>query len=706
VNYRPEYRHEWGNKTYYTQLRLDPLGKEDAQELLTALLGEKVGATHASPLRQFILEKTEGNPFFIEEIVQALVEQGVLTDLHRVGTAHLSPVLAKPLADIKIPTTVQGILASRIDRLGAEEKTLLQTLAVLGKEFSLSLLKQVVDKPEEELHSLLFHLQAAEFIYEQPAFPEVEYTFKHVLTQEVAYNSLLLERRKVLHERTAQGIEALFHSRLEDHYGDLAQHYSHSGNTQKAVEYLQHTGQQAAQRSAHAEAVTSLTTALELLQTLPDTPERAQRELALQIALAASLQATKGPAAPEVEHAYTRARALCRPGEETPQFFSVLRGLWVLHHVRAELQTARELGEQLLSMAERAQDPALLQEAHRALGGTLLWQGEFPLARVHLEQGCALYDLHQHRFLTFLHGGADPGVSCLCDAARALWFLGYPDQALQRSHAALALAEKLSDPFNLGFALVFAAGLHQLRREGRAAQQRAEAGIALAREHGLASLSSAGTIRRGWALAEQGQLDEGLAQMREGLAARRTTGAELAQPYFLALQAEVYGKIGQEEQALSLLTEALAAVHTTGSRRQEAELYRFKGELSLQSRQGKARQNKSEIASPQPLTPSPQAEAEAEACFLKAIEIARKQSAKSLELRAVMSLGRLWRQQGKTGEARRMLAEISGWFTEGFDTKDLQEAKTLLEELERQGTRTPSENRKNAGRRVARPKKR
>ena len=688
VNYRPEYRHEWGNKTYYTQLRLDPLGKEDAQELLTALLGEQGGATHASPLRQFILEKSEGTPFFMEEMVQALFEQGVL--VKDVGAHGGAPVLTRPLTDLRLPTTVQGILASRIDRLGAEEKTLLQTLAVLGKEFPLSLLKQVVDKPEEELHGLLFHLQAAEFIYEQPAFPEVEYTFKHVLTQEVAYNSLLLERRKVLHERTAQGIETLFHSRLEDHYGDLAQHYSHSGNTQKAVEYLQHTGQQAAQRSAHAEAVTSLTTALELLQTLPDTPERAQRELALQIALAASLQATKGPAAPEVEHAYTRARALCQPGEETPQFFSVLRGLWVLHHVRAELQTARELGEQLLSMAERAQDPALLQEAHRALGGTLLWQGEFPLARVHLEQGCALYDLHQHRFLTFLHGGADPGVSCLCDAARALWFLGYPDQALQRSHAALTLAEELSDPFSLGFALIFAAGLHQLRREGHVAQQRAEAGMALAREQGFAPLLSAGIIRRGWALAEQGQIEEGLAQMHQGLAARRTTGAELAQPYFLALQAEVYGKIGQEEQALSLLTEALAAVHTTGERRLEAELYRLRGELTL----------KSKVPSPKP-----QVEKEAEECFHKAIEITRRQQAKSLELRAVMSLSRLWQQQGKTREAQQMLAEIHGWFTEGFDTKDLQEAKALLEELEGQVTGKPVKKSKSIRKQSVRPKK-
>jgi len=262
VNYRPEYRHEWGSKTYYTQLRLDTLGQEEAGEMLAALLegsspqpspqrgeGESPlpgrerarvrvieGALHS--LKQFILEKTEGNPFFMEEIVQALVEQGVLPDPRRVGTAHLPPTLAKPLADIKIPSTVQAVLASRIDRLPPEEKALLQTLAVIGKEFPFSLVKHVVDKPEAELPPLLSHLQAAEFIYEQPAFPEVEYTFKHALTQEVAYTSLLQERRKGLHERTAQAIEVLFHSRLEDHYGDLAYHYSRSGNTQKAVEYL------------------------------------------------------------------------------------------------------------------------------------------------------------------------------------------------------------------------------------------------------------------------------------------------------------------------------------------------------------------------------------------------------------------------------------------------------------------------------------
>src|SRR5712692_9002424 len=275
VNFRPEYRHEWSTKTYYTQLRLDPLGQEDAQALLLALVGDDVAL---QPLKRFILEKTEGNPFFMEEIVQALVEQGMLVRAPAVG-AGLRPAPTLNLAEVRVPATVQGILTARIDRLPPDDKALLQTLAVMGKEFSFSLLKQVVSKSEASLQPQLAHLQAAEFIYEQPAFPEPEYTFKHALTQEVAYNSVLIERRKVLHERTAHAIEALFHSRLENHYGDLAYHYSRSGNTQKAVEYLHLAGQQAVQRSAHAEAITHLTTALELLTALPDMPERAQQEL-------------------------------------------------------------------------------------------------------------------------------------------------------------------------------------------------------------------------------------------------------------------------------------------------------------------------------------------------------------------------------------------------------------------------------------------
>ncbi|MBI3301053.1 MAG: AAA family ATPase, partial [Deltaproteobacteria bacterium] len=576
VNYRPEYRHEWGSKTYYTQLRLDPLGQAEAEEMLAVLLGEPGGVAQASPLRRLILEKTEGNPFFMEEIVQELREQGMLAQPGAVGAHSRAPLPT----NIHIPPTVQAVLAARIDRLGAEEKALLQTLAVIGKEFAFSLLKQVVNQAEDTLHPLLSHLQEAEFIYEQPAFPEVQYIFKHALTQEVAYNSLLGERRKAVHERTAQAIEVLFHSRLEDHYGDLAHHYSRSGNTQKAVEYLQLAGQQAVQRSANAEAVSHLTTALELLKTLPDTPERTQQELTLQLALGPALIAVRGYAAPEVEQAYTRARELCQQVGETPQLFPVLGGLRSFYAVRAELQKARELGEQLLSLAQRVQDPALLLGAHYALADTFVPMGELVLAREHAEQGIALYDPRQHHSLVFLYGD-EPGVVCLLWAAWALWYLGYPDQALGRIHQALTLAHELSHPHSLATALGLAASLHQFRQERQAAQERAEATVVLSDEQGFPIWLAWGTILRGWALAVQGQ-EEGIVQMRQGLAAWRATGAEVTQPYILALLAETYGKIGQTEEGLNALAEALATVDKTGERFYEAELYRLKGELTLQ----------------------------------------------------------------------------------------------------------------------------
>ena len=266
VNYRPEYHHQWGSKTYYTQLRLDPLGKESAEEMLTALIGRR--RRHLMPLKRLIIERTEGNPFFMEEMVQALFEQGVLA---RNGAVKL----AKPLNEIRVPPTVQAILASRIDRLPAAEKELLQTLAVLGREFSSGLIKRVAGKSDDELERMLSALQLAEFIYEQPAMGDVEYTFKHALTLEVAYNSVLVERRRLLHERAAQAIEALFPDRLEDHLAELAHHYDRSGNVRKAVEYLGRAGRLAAQQTAHSEAVGYLRRALELLKNLPDSAERA-----------------------------------------------------------------------------------------------------------------------------------------------------------------------------------------------------------------------------------------------------------------------------------------------------------------------------------------------------------------------------------------------------------------------------------------------
>jgi predicted ATPase len=365
VNYRPEYRHEWGSRTHYTQLSLDPLGSESAVEMLSALLGD---APDLQPLKRLIVERTEGNPFFMEETVQGLLDEGALT---RNGAVRLT----KSLNELKIPPTVQAILAARIDRLPAEQKELLQTLAVLGREFPFGLIRRVVQRSDDELDRMLADLQLAEFIYEQPAFPEVEYTFKHALTQEVAYNSLLIERRKQLHERAGEVLESMFAGQLEDHLDELAHHYSRSDNVSKAVEYLGRAGQQAMQRSAYAEAISSLSAAIDLLQKLPDSPERIQRELPLQLAVGPALIAVRGYGAPETEWAYTRARELCERLGDPAELFPALFGLWNMYLLRAELRTASALAEQLLRRAQSTRDPELLLYAHHALGNTSFRMG-------------------------------------------------------------------------------------------------------------------------------------------------------------------------------------------------------------------------------------------------------------------------------------------------------------------------------------------
>jgi len=445
----------------------------------------------------------------------------------------------------------------------------------------------------------------------------------------------------------------------------VAQHYTEAGLSTQAIPYWYRAGQRASQRSANAEAISHLTTGLKLLQTLPDTPERAQQELTLQIAVGTALMATKGFAAPEVERVYARALELCRQVGDTPQLFPALWGSWGFYNVRGELQTARELAARLLSLAQSAQDAALLLEAHHALWVTSWFCGELTAARTHSEQGIALYDRQQHHSLTLLYGGHDPGVCCRNGGTLVLWLLGYPDQAYTRSQEALALARELSHPSSLAEALTDTTWFFQFRREEQIFHEQAEALIVLSEEQGFSYSLAQGTLLQGWALVWQGQGEEGIARIRRGLTALRTTGTEALRPYYLALLAEAYGKVGQPVEGLSALTEALEAVNNNrGARFYEAELHRLKGELLLQS-----------------TVSNPQTEAEAEVCFHKAIEIAQRQQAKSLELRTVMSLSRLWQQQGKRENAHTMLAEIYGWFTEGFDTKDLQEAKTLLEEL-------------------------
>jgi predicted ATPase len=501
----------------------------------------------------------------------------------------------------------------------------------------------------------------AELLYQRGLPPQATYLFKHALIQDAAYQSLLRSTRQQHHQRIAQELEARFPDICETQPELLAQHYTEAGLVTQAIPYWQQAGQRAIQRSANVEAIEQLTRGLDVLKTMPDALDRTQQELDLQTMLGLALVAVKGFAAPEVARAYGRARELCQEVGEPLQLFQVLRGLWEFYDLRAEMQTARELAEQLLAQAQRVQDATLLLVAHEVLGETLLWLGEFALARTHAEQGMALYDCQQHRSLAFLYGGYDPGVHCDSFLAHALWYLGYPDQALSTSQEALTLAQESAHPHSRVFALVHAAFLQHLCRERQAARTRAEEALTLSTEQGFVFWAAYATILRGRGLVEVGQGEEAITQIRQGLAGYRATGAELECPYFVALLAEALGKMGQIEAGLTVLAEMLSAVDTNGLRFHEAELHRLKGELLMAH--------------------APDDRAEAEGCFRQALVSARRQQAKSLELRAAMSLARLWQGQGKHAEARQLLAHIYDWFTEGFETADLREAKGLLEAL-------------------------
>jgi tetratricopeptide (TPR) repeat protein len=443
----------------------------------------------------------------------------------------------------------------------------------------------------------------------------------------------------------------------------LARHFQAAGILDKAVTYLHQAGDRAMRLCANAEAISHLTQGLALLETLPETPERVQQELAMQLALVAPLQATRGYAAPETGRAYARARELSLHAYagETPQLVQALGLLGSYYGMKAEYPTSLELYEQALGVAERLQDPLLVAMGHLGVGFTLAQSGEFAPALSHLEHVIDFYDPQQHRPLAFVVG-QDVGASAQAWMAWAQWFLGYADRALKHSQEAIALAQASDHPFTLCFTRSIAGSIfYLLRREDQAAREQAEMITLLAAEGGFALYQAAGKILLGWVQAEEGLVEEGLAQMRQGLAAWLATGTESFRSYYIALLAEVHGKAGQTEEGLRLLAEALEAARHSGERFWEAELYRLKGEF---------------LARDEAVD-----EAEVEVCFQHALQAARRKSARSLELRAAMSLSRLWQRQGKREKARQLLAETYGWFTEGFDTPDLQEAKTLLEAL-------------------------
>jgi class 3 adenylate cyclase/predicted ATPase len=649
---RPDFRPPWTGRAHLTQVTLNRLPRRHAAELTGRVAHGK--ALPPEVVEQ-VVAKTDGVPLFVEELTKMVLESGLLQE--RAERYELTG----PLPPLAIPTTLHDSLMARLDRLAAV-KALAQLAATLGREFSYALLQAVSPWDEGTLGRGLHQLMAAEFLYQQGLPPQATYRFKHALIQDAAYQSLLRSTRQLYHQRIAQVLEAQFPETVATQPELVAQHYTAAGCAEQAVVYWQRAGEHASERSANLEAVSHLTTGIELLKTLPETPERTQQALALYIALGAALQMAKGLAAPEVERAYSQARALCQQVGETPELVPVLFGLWRFYVTRLQLHTARELGETLLRLAQGAHDPALAVVAHNALGVTWLFLGALPAARQHLEEGIARYTPDQRRAPVF-RMGQDLGISCRIHAALLLWLLGYPEQALARLHEALALAHSLSHPFSLAWARCRAAFVSQFRRDVPAVHEHAEAAIALSTEQGFPQYVAAGTSFRGWAMAMQGQGEEGLSQVRQGVAALRVTGAALFVPYFSALLADVCGYLGHPADGLQALTEAHTLVEQHEERWWEAEICRLRGVLLLRQ--------------------TGTSQAEAEAWLQRALDAARRQEAKSLELRAAMSLSRLWQQQGKRGEAHTLLAPIYGWFTEGFDTDDLQEAKALLDELSR-----------------------
>jgi class 3 adenylate cyclase/tetratricopeptide (TPR) repeat protein len=658
VNYRPEYRHEWGHKTYYTQLRLDPLGKESANEMLSALLGDGKDLT---PLKHLIIDKTEGNPLFMEEIVEALFEEEVLK---RDGNVKLT----RPLNQLKIPLTVQDILAARIDRLGAEQRDLLQTLAVIGTEFRLGLVRRVIAKPEEELERMLSPLQLSEFIYEQPASGDTEYIFKHALTHDVAYKSVLNERRRMLHERIGAALESIYAESLDDHFAELAHHYARSGNPRKGVQYCLLAVRQCAVRGSNAEAVAQFETGLELMQKLPADDQRAELELDLRNATNRSLMMVKGYASSEAEQSSARAMQLCqRPGIDWEKTWSALYGALSVHLVRPDLRKAYAIGAELVALAEEHGSVEHIVDAMNGFALAKTDSGAFELAA----QG---YDRAWELLESIANLASGPAQAhALTTPARwskaynrivsgwNLWFLGYPDRALERVSIATAIAHESGSKVVREWVYNFATYIYELRRELDQMMGRAQAALVLSTDLGNVSSRAISEIYLGWAQAMEGDLDSGIARMRQHMLELKAGGSQLFDDRCLALIARALNRVGRFDRGLRSIDEAFAFIDRSGQRMYEAEVHRLKGELLIAQDASNA--------------------AQAEQSFRTAIEIARRQKAKSWELRATTSLARLLARQGHRDEARTMLSEIYGWFIEGFDTADLKDAKALLEEL-------------------------
>jgi class 3 adenylate cyclase/predicted ATPase len=645
VNYRPEYRHGWGSKTYYRQLRIDPLPPESADVLLRSLLGADPSTGALVPL---LIGRTEGNPLFLEESVRTLVETGALVG--EPGAYRL----VRPASTIQVPATVQAILAARIDRLRPELKRLLQAAAVVGKDVPVALLAGVAEMADDDLHRALGELQAAELLYEARLFPDLEYTFKHALTHEVAYNGVLQERRRALHATILETLESLHADRLGEHAEILAHHAVRAGIAAKAIRYLREAGAKAVARSANREAVEFFERALALLAELPQTREILSETLDLRIALGTPLIAVHGGPSSLVEASYLAALELVEHLDDAARRFPVLWGLWYFRFTRGDYGSAVEAGEQLLAIARQGDDQGQLLEAHHTLWPTLVSMGEAKRALPHMESGVALYDRERHGSYALLYGGHDPGVCCHYYRAVSQWALGYPEQALASAYQSLRLAETLAHPLTSVNALWFAIYVHYQRGDRPAAVANAERTLALIETHGFSpwTVDTAMLLHASRGGAHDVEL---LNTLRRQMV--ETQNAHWRRVMSGCALASLYGDAGVPEQGL----EVLASLGDPESGKYyDSEIARLEGELRRRL--------------------APHAPADAARCFERALEMARRWDAKSFELRAATSLARLWRAHGRREDARRALADVYGWFTEGFDTQDLRSAKALLDE--------------------------
>jgi len=649
--YRPEFVHTWGGRSYHSQVTLNRLSNRESLRIVYHLLGtEKI----KNDLEDMILDKTEGVPFFIEEFVRSIKDLDIIEK--KDNTYHLTG----NYEILTIPSRIQDVMMARVDLFSDGVKEILQIGSVIGREFDHKLLKEITELSEHELLSKISILKDSELIYERGIYPQSTYVFKHALTQDAVYQSLLKNTRKKIHRIIAEKFEQSFQEIAVTQPELLSYHFTEAGLAARAIPYCQQAGEKAIRRSANKEAIDHLTRGLELLKALPETYERNQNELMLLLAIGPPLIAIEGPAFPELETIYLKALELCEKTSDNLHNFWALRALCNLYNNRAEYKTAMKYAEDLMKLAQKEQNALYYQLAHRSLGPMLLWVGELKSAQWHFEQVIDMYSAQQNQTTAF-SPGADPVVHSYAFTSLILWLLGYPEKALERSQESLVLAYKLNHPFTIAGALNLASGFFHCCGDFRKAENLDNKLIELSSKQGFKHWLAFAAIRHDFVEAMEGDEEETIIKLLKSISELKILGIKQTRTFVLTRLAQVYAKYGKTTDGLQTLEEAEHTLFDTKERFCEAEIYRLKGELLLAQ--------------------SADMENEAESCFQKALKVANQQHSKSFELRAAVSLSRLWQSQGKKEEARNLLSKIYGWFKEGFDTVDLKDAKALLEEL-------------------------